>query len=52
MGGVGFWHETYRKGGGVEAVYVDMPEPLGLSAFAEARDPVGPFLTARERLAA
>jgi hypothetical protein len=49
--GAGFWHETYRKQGGMEAVYIDTP-PIGFAAFAESRPPVGPFLSARERLAA
>lgn len=31
--GTGFWHETYHMRGGMEAVYVDMPQPVGLSAF-------------------
>src|SRR5436305_5287173 len=33
-GGTGFWHETYRLKGGMEAVYVDMPKPIGLAAMA------------------
>ncbi len=49
-GGAGFWHETYRKAGGMEAIYIDMPKPIGFAAFAGERAPVGPFLSARERL--
>ena len=51
-GGAGFWHETYRRAGGMEAIYLGMPRPIGLASFAAARPPVGPFMTSRERLAA
>ena len=30
----GFWHETYFVGDGIEAIYDDIPAPLGLLAFA------------------
>jgi hypothetical protein len=50
--GAGFWHETYRLRGGIEAIYTDMPGPIGLGIFAAARDPQGPFMSARARLAA
>src|SRR5262249_11246062 len=33
-GGTGFWHETYFKRGGWEAVYDDLHVGYGLSAFA------------------
>src|SRR3954452_14297167 len=33
-GGTGFWHETYFREGGLEAVYVDMPTRTGLTRFA------------------
>ncbi|MEE3623067.1 phenylacetaldoxime dehydratase family protein [Nitrospirillum sp. BR 11752] len=49
--GAGFWHETYRRQGGMEAVYVNMPRPIGFGAFADARPPTGPFMSARDRLA-
>jgi hypothetical protein len=49
--GAGFWHETYRRQGGIEAIYIDMP-PVGLGRFAPERAPVGAFLSARERLTA
>lgn len=48
--GAGFWHETYHAKGGVEALYVAMPGPVGLQHFAPRRDPVGPFLSARARV--
>ncbi|MEG3083749.1 DUF4188 domain-containing protein [Sphingomonas sp. PB2P12] len=48
--GAGFWHETYHAKGGVEALYVAMPEPVGLQRFAPERRPVGPFMSARARV--
>jgi hypothetical protein len=48
--GAGFWHETYHARGGVEALYVAMPQPVGLQQFAPARRPVGPFMSARSRV--
>ncbi len=48
--GAGFWHETYHARGGVEALYVGMPDPVGLQRFAPERLPVGPFMTARSRM--
>ena len=49
--GNGFWHEAYRLSGGMEAIYVGMPHPVGLGTFAAARHPEGPFMTSRQRLA-
>lgn len=49
--GNGFWHEAYRLSGGMEAIYVGMPRPIGLGTFAAARQPQGPFMTSRQRLA-
>jgi len=48
--GAGFWHESFHAKGGVEALYVAMPGPVGLQHFAPAREPVGPFMSARARL--
>lgn len=48
--GAGFWHETYHARGGVEALYVAMPGPVGLQHFAPERRPVGPFMSARARV--
>ncbi|MEH3148165.1 MAG: DUF4188 domain-containing protein [Methylobacterium frigidaeris] len=48
--GCGFWHETYSARGGIEAIYVGLPEREGLGGFAPVRRPVGPFLSSRERL--
>lgn len=46
-GGTGFWHETYIRRGGMEAVYVDMHARTGLAAFA----PVEPARGAKEHRA-
>lgn len=43
-GGSGFWHETYRMRGGMEAIYIDMPRPTGFGLFAQERQPQGPFI--------
>ena len=50
--GSGFWHETYRKAGGMEAIYLGMPKPVGFGAFAATRTPSGTFSSSRGRLAA
>ena len=49
-GATGFWHETYFVRGGFEAIYDDVPRPLGLLAFAPARPASGPMFSARVRL--
>src|SRR5260221_11840311 len=49
-GGTGFWHETYFKRGGMEAIYDDLKKPLGFSAFAENVDAKGAMFSARKRL--
>lgn len=33
-GGTGFWHETYLRTGGMEAIYDDIPNPTGFMRFA------------------
>lgn len=48
-GGTGFWHETYFKRGGMEAIYDDIFVPLGLSAFAPAAAAKGAMFSARKR---
>jgi hypothetical protein len=35
----------------VEAIYLDMPAPIGFGKFAPERQPQGPIMSARERLA-
>ncbi|HET8826490.1 MAG TPA: DUF4188 domain-containing protein [Terriglobales bacterium] len=48
-GGTGFWHETYTMRGGMEAIYDDVPKPVGLSAFAPVSQARGPMFSARTR---
>jgi hypothetical protein len=50
--GTGFWHETYRMKGGIEAIYDDMDQPIGLAAFAPVVPAKGPMFSARARLGA
>ncbi len=50
-GGTGFWHETYFKNGGMEAVYVDMEERTGLARFATVKEATGAMFSARKRAA-
>jgi hypothetical protein len=50
-GGTGFWHETYFRGGGIEAVYVDMKTPVGLARFTPVVPARGPMFSARRRSA-
>ena len=49
-GGTGFWHETYRMRGGIEAVYIDLPQPVGLMNVAPIRPARGQMFSARGRL--
>lgn len=49
-GGTGFWHETYFIRGGVEAIYDDIAEPIGLLRFAAVLPARGGMFAARERL--
>jgi hypothetical protein len=51
-GGAGFWHETYLARGGMQAIYLDKPGPIGFGRFAPERRPRRPFMSARERLVA
>jgi hypothetical protein len=48
-GGTGFWHETYLRRGGIEAVYVDMFEPVGMGKFAPRVPARGSGFSARAR---
>src|SRR5262249_6352907 len=48
-GGTGFWHETYFRRGGIEAVYDDVPENIGLMAFAPVVPARGPMFGAATR---
>lgn len=49
-GGVGFWHETYSMRGGIEAIYDDLTEPVGMARFAPLQTAQGPMFNARRRL--
>lgn len=48
-GGTGFWHETYLMRGGMEAVYDDVPKPLGLMQFAPVQPARGPMFGSAQR---
>jgi hypothetical protein len=49
-GGTGFWHETYFMRGGMEAIYDNVPELIGLSHFAPVHEARGTMFSARKRL--
>jgi hypothetical protein len=48
-GGTGFWHETYLKRGGIEAIYDDVPVPVGMMKFAPVKDARGPMFSSASR---
>jgi hypothetical protein len=48
-GGTGFWHETYFRKGGVEAIYDDVKVGVGLSSFAPVVPARGPMFGAAHR---
>jgi len=48
-GGTGFWHETYLITGGMEAIYDDVPEPIGFMRFAPVVVARGPMFGAAAR---
>ncbi len=48
-GGTGFWHETYMMRGGMEAIYDDVPVPVGLSKFAPVMPARGSMFGAARR---
>lgn len=48
-GGTGFWHETYFRRGGMEAIYDDLPAPIGMMRFAPNVPARGPMFSARQR---
>ncbi|HEY3973656.1 MAG TPA: DUF4188 domain-containing protein [Candidatus Sulfotelmatobacter sp.] len=47
--GTGFWHETYLMTGGMEAIYDDVPEPIGFMKFAPVGMARGPMFGAAAR---
>ena len=48
-GGTGFWHETYLMQGGMEAIYDDVPQPVGFMTFAPNVPARGPMFGAAAR---
>jgi len=50
-GGTGFWHETYMRQGGMEAIYDDVVEPIGFMRFAPLLPARGPMFSATHRIA-
>ena len=48
-GGTGFWHEAYHRNGSMEAIYDDLPKPLGFSSFAPLVPARGPMFGAASR---
>lgn len=48
-GGTGFWHETYLMRGGMEAIYDDVPVPIGFMTFAPLVPARGPMFGAAHR---
>jgi Domain of unknown function (DUF4188) len=48
-GGTGFWHETYLMRGGMEAIYDDIPQPIGFLRFAPVIAARGPMFGAANR---
>src|SRR5262249_13427275 len=50
-GGTGFWHEAYFMRGGMEAVYIDVPQDIGFRQFAPQRPARGSMFAARDRAA-
>jgi hypothetical protein len=49
-GGTGFWHETYFRRGGFEAIYDDVPQPIGMMGFAPMVAARGPMFGAAQRM--
>ena len=49
-GGTGFWHETYFRRGGMEAIYDDVAAPIGMLKFAPIVPAHGAMFSARRRL--
>lgn len=47
--GTGFWHEAYFNRGGMEAVYVNVPEIFGFRSFAPVIPARGAMFSSRQR---
>jgi hypothetical protein len=50
-GGTGFWHETYFRRGGMEAIYDDIAPKIGFMSFAPIVPARGSMFTASHRSA-
>jgi hypothetical protein len=48
-GGTGFWHETYLRRGGMEAIYDDIVPKIGFMGFAPIKPARGPMFGAAAR---
>ncbi len=48
--GTAFWHETYLRSGGFEAIYDGLDAPVGMTGFAPVGVAKGPMFSARGRL--
>jgi hypothetical protein len=48
--GTAFWHETYCRSGGFEAIYDDLDRPFGMMRFAPLVPAHGRMFSARSRL--
>jgi hypothetical protein len=48
-GGTGFWHETYMMRGGMEAIFDDLPQPIGFMKFAPVTPARGSMFGAARR---
>lgn len=48
-GGTGFWHESYFRRGGMEAIYDDIADPIGFKGFAPVVPARGPMFSAASR---
>ena len=48
-GGTGFWHESYFRKGGMEAIYDDIPNSIGFASFAPLVPARGPMFGAASR---
>lgn len=49
-GGTGFWHETYLKRGGMEAIYGDVDMEIGFLRFAPVLEARGSMFGSAERM--
>ncbi|HUL33247.1 MAG TPA: DUF4188 domain-containing protein [Candidatus Eisenbacteria bacterium] len=48
-GGTGFWHESYFRAGGMEAIYDDIAPAIGFKSFANVVPARGPMFGAADR---